>query len=123
MSRRRKPRRSPSTRWHRVTLKCHGSHESPHAAQRVATVEVRLGVDETDLPFRVRVEYGGLGEPPSETGAFRNVPGDLHNTRRFLCKRCGADLPVRDDKLAPIIASAGVSVLDIGELRSRVSKQ
>ena len=78
-----------------------------------------------DQAWWVRVEYGGLGEPPSPTGAFR--PGrdglDPHATRRFICKSCGVDLPVRDDRLAPIVARHGAAVLALDELWTKLSKQ
>lgn len=124
MSRRRDARGPLTPAWTRVTLKCRGPVSKPHSVQRVATVEVRPGVDESDVPWRVRVDYGGLPEPESATGAARLTGLSPHLTRRFICRhrRCEFDVPVTDEKLGPIVVAHNAPVLLLTELSAIVSK-
>lgn len=100
MSRRRKPARGRlPVGWSTVTLVCTDPKRQGHAEERIATVSARLGVDETDIPHRVRVDYGSKPKP------VEDVVRETHMTRRFRCSRCGMDFPAVDDRLAPLIVA------------------
>ena len=105
----------------KLTLRCAGAKE-PHSPQRVATARV----DVRDVSMTVRVDYGNLPEPPSETGAFRqNHRSAGHLTYRFVCSRCGFDLPIQQAKLAAVIVArntAGESSIFLDELAAIVTK-
>ena len=85
-------------------VECDGRED--HPVERIARVMLTPRPDlDLDGGWAVHVEYRRAADDPEEndyTMYFREYPMP-HNTRRFPCRLCGRDWPVKDEHLVPLV--------------------
>ena len=122
MSRRRKPRRTTRSiaGAESLNLVCSEGTRGTHTAYRIAEVTVYPNPESEGTAHLVRVRYV---HPDDEHGEANNparaAGADPHFTRRFVCRECGCDVPLKDENLAAVVlklASLGVSKLELRRL-------
>ena len=100
MSRRRAPRKGPMKREIVITVVCSdkGQHDPPRVLGKVEITGDYVTV--ADFTRRVKDPYD-LRHIDDYT-TFRDGHLGPHTTDRFVCYKCGRDIPIRRDKLVSI---------------------
>lgn len=107
----------------RLLVECDGSEKQPHAVVRIARVTVTPRPDLADANggHAVHVDYVHAGHDTEDNDyTFPLRLSDLsdpHMTRRFPCRKCKRDKPVRDTAL--VLLTLKLAALDRRRVRLR----